>query len=130
MNAESRTEVLTSAEWLTAAQLSELAGFRGRNASAQPNKWKRDGQIFAVRQHGNDYYPGYALDADAGCRPVKGLAPVLKCFGSNLVDWDVAIWFASVNSFLGGTRPMDLLKSDPDRVLAAAQDEIDSVLHG
>lgn len=130
MNAEARTEVLTSAEWLTAAQLSELAGFSGRNASAQPNKWKREGKIFAIRRQGNDYYPGYALDADAGYRPVKGLAPVLKRFGSDLEDWDIAIWFASVNSFLGGARPMDLLKKDPERVLAAAQDEIDGVLHG
>ncbi|WP_336960310.1 hypothetical protein [Sphingobium aquiterrae] len=130
MNAEARTEVLMSAEWLTAAQLSELAGFSGQNASAQPNKWKRDGKIFAVRQKGNDYYPGYALDADARYRPLKGLAPILKRFGSDLEDWDIAIWFASVNSFLGGVRPMDMLKSDPDRVLAAAQDEIDGVLHG
>ncbi|EKU73436.1 hypothetical protein HMPREF9718_03905 [Sphingobium yanoikuyae ATCC 51230] len=130
MNAEARTEVLMSAEWLTAAQLSELAGFSGQNASAQPNKWKRDGKIFAVRQQGNDYYPGYALDADARYRPLKGLAPILKRFGNDLEDWDIAIWFASVNSFLGGVRPMDMLKSDPDRVLAAAQDEIDGVLHG
>ena len=130
MNAEARTEVLESAEWLTAAQLSELAGFSGRNASAQPNKWKRDGRIFAVRQQGNDYYPGYALDANAGYRPLKGLAPVLERFGRNLDDWDIAIWFASVNSFLGGVRPMDLLQSAPERVLAAAQDEIDGVLHG
>ena len=130
MNAEARTEVLTSAEWLTAAQLSKLAGFSGRNASAQPNKWKRDGKIFAVRQQGNDYYPGYALDVDAGYRPLKGLLPVLKCFDSNLEGWDIAIWFASLNSFLGGVRPMDLLKREPGRVLAAAQDEIDGVLHG
>ncbi|MDE8654265.1 hypothetical protein [Novosphingobium album (ex Liu et al. 2023)] len=130
MNAEARTEVLSSAEWLTAAQLSELAGFSGRNASAQPNKWKREGKIFAFRQQGVDYYPGYALDADAGYRPLKGLAPVLNRFRNDLEDWDIAIWFASVNSFLGGVRPMDLLKRDPERVLAAAEDEIDGVLHG
>lgn len=128
--AEARTAVLVSAEWLTAAQLSQLAGFSRQNASAHPNKWKREGKIFAIRQQGVDYYPGYALDAETGYRPLKGLAPVLKCFASGLEDWDIAIWFASVNSFLGGDRPMDLIKSDPERVLAAAEDEIEGVLHG
>ncbi|HEX7819317.1 MAG TPA: hypothetical protein VF463_01720, partial [Sphingobium sp.] len=80
MNAEARTAVLESGEWLTASQLSKLAGFSGQNASAQPNKWKREGRIFAIRQGGNDYYPGYALDAGAGYRPIKGLAPVLARF--------------------------------------------------
>jgi hypothetical protein len=130
MNAEARRAVLDSAEWLPAAQVSELGGFSRQNASAQPNKWKREGRIFAIRQQGNDYYPGYALDADAGYRPLKGLASVLKHFADALDEWDIAIWFASVNSFLGGQRPMDLLKSEPERVLAAAQDEVEGVQHG
>lgn len=130
MNAEARTAVLESAEWLTAAQLSKLAGFSGQNASAQPNKWKREGRIFAIRQQGNDYYPGYALDGDAGYRPLKGLAPVLRCFEDQLDEWDIATWFASVNGFLGGARPMDLIKAAPERILAAAEDEIAGVEHG
>lgn len=130
MNAEARRAVLQGAEWLNAARLSKIAGFSGQNASAQPNKWKRDGKIFALRHDGNDLYPGYALDADAQYRPVKGLAPVLKVFGTELDAWDIAIWFASANGFLGGAAPKDLLNRAPERVLAAAEDEIAGVLHG
>lgn len=130
MNAEARKHVFETADWLTAAQLSEIAGFSGQNASAQPNKWKREGRIFAIRRSGSDYYPGYALDPDSGYRPAKGLAPILALFDSELEEWDIAIWFASVNSFLGGKIPKDLLLGAPDRVLAAAQDEVAGVLHG
>ena len=130
MNAQARTAVLESAEWLTAAQLSEVAGFSGQNASAQPNKWKREGRIFAIRRGGNDYYPAYGLDPDAEYRPVKGLAPVLAVFGEELDAWDIAIWFASANGFLGGAAPMSLLVTDPDRVLAAAHDEMAGIAHG
>lgn len=130
MNAEARKAVLAEGDWLTAASLSKIAGFVGQNASAQPNKWKREGRIFALPHDGADLYPGYALDPEAQYRPVKGLAPVLKQFGVELNSWDVAIWFASVNSFLGGKVPKDLLKTDPESVLAAAEDEMAGVLHG
>ena len=60
----------------------------------------------------------------------KGLAPVLARFGDALDEWDIATWFASVNSFLGGRTPMDLLRSQPGQVLAAAEDEIAGVQHG
>ncbi len=42
----------------------------------------------------------------------------------------IAIWFASVNSFLGGKIPIDLLMIAPDIVLAAVEDEMAGVLHG
>lgn len=130
MNAQARAAVLASGDWLSAAQLSEVAGFSGQNASAQPHRWKREGRIFALRRNGSDFYPGYALDADANYRPVAGLAPILSVFGDELDEWDVAIWFASANSLLGGTAPKNLLAHAPDRVLAAAEDEMAGVLHG
>ena len=130
MNAEARKVVLQSAEWINATQLSEMAGFVSRNASAQPNKWKRDGRIFAIRHQGADLFPDYALDANRQFRPVQELAPVLSTFGEQLDGWDIAIWFASVNSFLGGVRPKDVLTSAPERVIKAAQDEIGGVVHG
>lgn len=130
MTAESRKAVLESGDWLTAAQIAEMAGFSTTNPSAQPNKWKRDGQIFAVRHRGVDYFPGYALDPSTDYRPAKGLARVLAAFRGRKDDWGLAYWFASVNSFLGGKRPQDLLIDQPARVVAAAEDEVAGVLHG
>ncbi|MDI4233097.1 hypothetical protein OZ411_09770 [Bradyrhizobium sp. Arg237L] len=130
MTAEARRAVLESGDWLTAAQIAEIAGFSASNPSAQPNKWKRDGQIFAVRHRGVDYFPGYALHPSTDYRPAKGFAQVLAVFGERKDDWGLAYWFASVNSFLGGKRPQDLLIDQPARVIAAAEDEVAGVLHG
>lgn len=130
MTAEARKGVIETGEWMTAAQIAEIAGFSATNPSAQPNKWKREGQIFAIHHRGTDYFPGYALDASTDYRPTKGLARVLEVFSGKKDDWGLAYWFASVNSFLGGKRPQDLLISKPDRVLAAAEDEVAGVLHG
>ncbi|MCL4182326.1 MAG: hypothetical protein KJ011_02655 [Burkholderiaceae bacterium] len=130
MLARSRKAVLGGADWLTAAQVAELAGLSATNPSTQPNKWKRQGQIFAVHHNGVDYFPGYGLDPQAGWRPRKAMKRVLEVFGDNKDGWGLAYWFASVNSLLGGRRPQDVLATEPERVIAAAQDEIQDVVHG
>jgi hypothetical protein len=130
MTAQARKAVLEGAEWLTAAQIAELAGFSATNPSAQPNKWKKDGLIFAIRHQGTDYFPGYGLDPAANYRPVKALAQVLRVFSNAKDSWGLAYWFASVNSFLGGQRPQDVLAQQSDRVIAAAQDEMAEIAHG
>lgn len=130
MVADARRTVLESADWLTAAEVAKVAGFSASNPSAQPNKWKKDGLIFAVRHRGVDYFPGYALNPSTDYRPAKGLAGVLDVFRGKKDDWRIAYWFASVNGFLGGSRPQDLIISEPGRVLSAAEDEIAGPLHG
>jgi hypothetical protein len=130
MAADARKSVLESGDWLTAAQVAKVAGFSASNPSAQPNKWKKEGQVFAIRHRGIDYFPSYALDPAADYRPTKALAKVLAVFRGHKNDWGVAFWFGSVNSFLGGKRPQDLLISQPERVIAAAEDEVAGVFHG
>lgn len=130
MLARARTAVIESSDWLTSAQVAKLAGLSMVNPSAQTNKWKKRRQIFAIRHNGVDYFPGYGLDRDAGFRPLKAMGNVLKAFGDHKDGWGLAYWFMSDNSFLGGRRPQDLLASAPQRVVAAAEDEVQGVVHG
>ncbi|WP_166365688.1 hypothetical protein [Pseudomonas akapageensis] len=130
MLAKAKKTVLESGDWLSAGDIANLAEFTSRNPSSQPNKWKREGRIFAIRHNGSDYFPIYALDKDTGYRPLPAMAEVLKKFGGSKDGWGLAFWFASVNSYLGGKRPQDLLKTGPARVVAAAEDEVAGVTHG
>lgn len=130
MLVRARNAVLESGDWLTAAQVAQLAGLSMRNPSAQPNKWKKQGQIFAIHHSGVDYFPGYGLDRNAGFRPLKSLAKVIEAFDGHKDGWGLAYWFRSDNSFLGGKRPQDLLAAESERVIAAAQDEAQELAHG
>ncbi|WP_042300113.1 hypothetical protein [Paraburkholderia kururiensis] len=130
MLVRARKAVLESGDWLTAADIAQLAGLSTRNPSAQPNKWKKQGLIFAINHGGVDYFPGYGLDRDAGFRPVKALAKIIETFGGHKDGWGMAYWFRSDNSFLGGKRPQDLLALAPERVIEAAMDEIQEIAHG
>lgn len=130
MLVQARKAVLESGDWLTAADIAQLAGLSTRNPSAQPNKWKKQGQIFAINHRGVDYFPGYGLDRDAGFRPLKPLARIIETFAGFKDAWGMAYWFRADNSFLGGKRPQDLLALAPERVIAAALDEIQEIDHG
>lgn len=133
MTAHARNAVLASGDWFTAAHVAEMAGFSTTNPSAQPNKWKKEGAIFAINRNGVDYFPGYALDPKTKFRPCKSVADVIEVFGDKKDAWGLAYWFSSVNSFLGGLRPQDMLATEPAKVNAAAKDEVEAlagVAHG
>jgi hypothetical protein len=130
MLVDAKATILRSGDFLPAGEIAKLAGYSDKNPSAQPNKWKKDGTIFAIRHKGVDYFPLYALDPDENYRPYKAVAKVLHVFGTAKTGWGIAFWFAGLNNFLDDRRPQDLLASDPDIVIAAAKDEVEGVQHG
>ncbi len=44
--------------------------------------------------------------------------------------WEIAFWFAGVNSYLGGHAPKDIVASQPEAVLKAAMTEATGLQHG
>lgn len=119
LEAKAWRQILTGGEWLTAAQVGELANLGSGNPVATVNRWKKGRKIFAVTRDGRDYFPRYALDAEF--RPLPAIAAVLK-----LLPWQdgerLAAWFESTSSFLQGRRPREVLATDPLWVERGAQD--------
>ncbi len=110
--------VLENSEWLTAEEIGERGKFSPSNLAAPANRWKQEGKIFAVPYQGQDRFPRYGLDE--AFRPLPGLEPVLKLFGS-ISPWRVAVWFESTNAWLENRRPRELLGNEPERVLRAVE---------
>lgn len=125
-----RRAVFEASDWLTAEQVARLACPDASGLPVRPDCWNAEGQIFSVRYGQHDYLPAYGLDPERQYRPVAALADVLRVFGSTKDGWHLAYWFASVNSYLGGKRPLDLLAREPGRVIVAAQEETRGVWHG
>src|ERR1700728_1685576 len=125
-----KSTILKSGDFIPAGEVSKLAGYSRTNPSVQPNKWKRNRAIFAIEHKGDDFFPLYALNPDDNYRPRKDVAEILSIFGDSKDGWGLAFWFAGLNSFLDDERPQDVLAVDPDRVIAAAKDEMAGVQHG
>lgn len=130
MLAEAKKAILESGDWVSAADIAKLGGFTSSNVSSQPNKWKREKRIFAIRHNGADYFPIYGLDKHAEFRPLAAMRDVISVLEREKTGWEMAYWFASVNSYLDGERPQDLLAHCPERVIAAAENEVAGVTHG
>jgi len=121
--------VLAGADWLSAANVAEIARLSKRTSSVQVLKWKRDGALFAIRHNGIDYFPSYALDPANEYHPHRALKKIIAIFADHKEGWGLACWFQSPNSFLGGQRPLDLLSTKSDDVIAAAADEALGIVH-
>ena len=126
---EAKTAILNSGDFLPATEVARLAGFSSTNLSVQPNKWKRNREIFAIQHGREDYLPLYALNP-SDHRPRKEMAAILNVFGDAKDGWALAFWFAGLNSFLDDKRPQDVLATDPELVIAAARDEVAELQHG
>lgn len=125
-----RRAVFEACDWLTAEQVVGIACLDASGSPVRPDCWIAEGQIFSVRYGQHDYFPAYGLDPGREYRPIAALADVLQVFDSTKDGWHLAYWFASVNSYLRGKRPLDLLATEPGRVIVAAQEEARGVWHG
>ena len=126
LEAQALRAIRHGTEWLTVAEVVELADLGPANPIGTVSRWKQQGRIYALRQGGKDYYPKYALGADF--RPL----PVIKEIMAVLAGWEpelLAGWFDSTSRFLGGKRPRELVASEPAWVLAAAHNMIEVQEH-
>lgn len=130
MMADARSVVLGSGQFVTAEEISRLAGYSKSNPSSQPARWRQDGQIFAVNVRGVNYFPLFALNPDNSFRPYKEVREILSILKRTLLsDWAIASWFLGVNSFLDDRIPKDLLATEPALVIEAARDVVSEVSH-
>ncbi len=126
MKADALRAVFNGTEWLTAAQIAELAGLGQANRSGAANRWKQRRKVFALQHEGQDHYPRYLLDEHF--RPLPGAEKVLEVLESFSPN-RLASWFEGRNGLLGGKRPRELLATDPERVVEAARRTLDAELN-
>ena len=85
--------------------------------------WRREEKIFAVIQEGTMHVPTFQFDDDG--RPLPAIAALIQMFRSiESSDWGLALWFIAGSGWLGGRRPVDVLKDDPEAVVEAARREL------
>lgn len=122
--ARRHARVLNEFGYFSAEQLAEMNGSRASNRSALADNWRKRRQVFAVPHPGHaarerDVYPAFQFEDG---KPIKAVQAVLEAFDGRKSPWKLALWFASSNGALpDSARPVDLLRSNPRAVIAAAR---------
>ncbi len=119
--------VLQGTEWNSAAEIGRRLHAQAVNPHAAVSRWQQSGRIFGIDHRGRKIYPAYIFDA--AWQPLPAVKKVLEVLGDHSV-FRVAAWFESTNSFLGGRRPREVIASDPEAVVAAAEDHKVGSVHG
>lgn len=120
-NAEAREKLIRDFGVLSSVDVASLAGSRAKNKASLANRWKQEGRIFSVPHRGSIYFPSFQFDAEG--HPRKAVAGVVKALGAKISEWGLGLWFTAGNGWLADRRPVDLLESDPQRVVEAAERE-------
>lgn len=74
-------------------------------------------RAFAVEGPDGPLFPAFQFE-DGEPRAV--VATVLQALAGQLRGWEILAWFTGSSGYLDGARPVDLLLSAPDDVVAAA----------
>jgi hypothetical protein len=118
-NAKRRAELLQEFGALSGEQIAEERS-RASNRHALAARWRKEGKLFGVPYRGQTLYPAFQFDDDGRLRPA--ISDVLaELPRDDMSDWEVAYWWTAANGWLGGSRPVDLLYSDPDSLVDAAR---------
>lgn len=80
---------------------------------------KQERRIFTVAYGDATYVPSFQFDERGQPRPA--VAAVIQTLGKKTSNWGLALWFTASDGWLGGRRPVDLLKDEPERVVQAAE---------
>lgn len=105
-----RLRILRDFGALTGRQLGEVDG-------ASAARLARRRAVFAVPFQGVDWYLGFQFDERG--RPLPVVGAVLRAL-RDWPPWEIAAWFVYANPALGRRRPVDVMREDPEAVVAAA----------
>jgi hypothetical protein len=121
-NARARRDLLQEFGSLTSAEVADAANSKAANRASLANRWREEGKVFAIRVGDQQLYPAFQFDEDG--RPVEAVGGALEHLRGELTDWQTALWFTTASGWLGGQRPVDILRDDPEAVAGAAAREV------
>lgn len=123
-NTAIRQRFLQEVETLTSVEVAARAGHEAKNRHQTAARWKAQARVFAVLYQGQDRFPAFQFDADG--KPLLLIRQVLAALPANRTPWQIAFWFVSSNSWLGGPAPIERF-DEPAAVLEAAAHEGDEI---
>lgn len=114
-------EALLAGGGLTYTELQRLRGDPTQAAArAWASRQRRAGRLITVTQHGCVLVPAFQLRVDGTPRPE--LRPLIaELAAADVHGWGAFTWLTQPSAYLSGAVPSEVARTDPERVLRAAE---------
>ncbi len=123
-NVAIRARFMREVEMLTTAEVEALGSATLDPGHAPENGRRPQRTMISVPYDGQERYPSFQFGADG--EPLPVIRDVLAILPDTMTPWQIAFWFVSSNSWLGGPAPRDHL-DDAAAIIAAAGHENDEI---
>lgn len=123
-NVAIRARFIREIDTLTTAEVEALSSAALEPGHARENRRRSQRSLISVPYGGQERYPTFQFGADGELLPV--IRDVLAILPDTMTPWEIAFWFVSSNSWLGGPAPRDHL-DDAAAIIAAAVHENDEI---
>ena len=128
---DAKSSIRASGEFRTVPEIAKLLQVEINDLDQQLHDWKVRREILSIQDGTRgELFPVFGFDSKCGLQVFEAIPRVLEIFRGKLSDWGIAAWFIAGNSYLDGDSPKDLVEGNPNRVIAAARDEMNGVSHG
>jgi hypothetical protein len=128
---DAKSSIRASGDFRAVPEIAKLLRVEINDLDQQLHDWKVRREIFSIQDGTRrELFPVFGFDSKCGLQVSEAIPGVLEIFRGKLSDWGIAAWFIAGNSYLDGESPKDLVERNPNRVIAAARDEMNGVSHG
>lgn len=117
---EIRKRLRDSVPMLDASAWAQLRGIISPNPTAALSKYKAQNRLFSVSEGRRDLYPQFQFDDNAAPLPI--MADILSFIPEDARGWPLLSWFDAHNALVGGRKPREVIRQDPDTVKSAAEE--------
>jgi hypothetical protein len=118
---EARERFLLRYPSLTRGQLRNAINPPHCNPNELIERWIRSGKILCIKHHKKEFFPGFQFSAGKPIRLFKQLITLMR---NDRSDWSIAHWLVGSNGWLDGDCPLEILLTEGELVLDAAEQEI------
>jgi hypothetical protein len=118
---EARERFLVRHPTWTRQQLLNAINRSGIAGDKLIERWVRSGKVLRVKHHRREAFPQFQFERGRR-RPI--FKQLIRLMRNDRSDWSIAHWLVDSNGWLDGDRPLELLLTEVELVLDAAQQEI------
>lgn len=115
---EWRQQFMRVNECWTSTKVAEESTSTAKNRASIASRWLQERKIFAIKFQAQQYFPRFQFQNGT---PVPVIAQVIRTFPEHANGWDLAYFFATPNPNIQGCKPLELVRSDPARVVSLAE---------